>query len=131
MITRRKFLGGAAVASAGLLSAELRAEQRSNPLPAPIAALKSLKDQAKPITKEERAQRVERAPELMRENKLDAVVMSGGTSLVYFTGIKWWLSERFFALVLPAKGRAFFVCPAFERDRAMEQIAQSSLTGDP
>jgi len=48
-----------------------------------------------------------------------------GTSLVYFSNIRWWGGERLFALVLPVKGEPFFVCPAFERDRAEEQIALS------
>jgi len=47
----------------------------------------------------------------------------GGTSLIYFTGIRWFMSERFFAMILPAKGDPFYVCPAFENDRAQEQIA--------
>src|SRR5260370_24759590 len=48
-----------------------------------------------------------------------------GTSLKYFTGIRWWGGERMFALVLPAKGAAFYVCPAFEEGRAREQIANA------
>ena len=37
----------------------------------------------------------------------------------------WWGSERLFALVLPAKGRALCVCPAFEEGRARELLANS------
>jgi Xaa-Pro dipeptidase len=48
-----------------------------------------------------------------------------GTSLKYFTGIRWWGGERTFALVLPAKGSAFYVCPAFEEGRAREQITNA------
>jgi Xaa-Pro dipeptidase len=95
----------------------------SKPLPAPIAGLKSRKAEAMPIMAEERLQRVERARQLMAQNKLDAILMTGGTSLVYFSNIRWWLSERLFAMVLPAKSAPFFVCPAFEEDRAREQIA--------
>ncbi len=40
----------------------------------------------------------------MGENGLDGVVLMEGTSLRYFTGIRWWGGERLFALVLPAKG---------------------------
>jgi Xaa-Pro dipeptidase len=49
--------------------------------------------------------------------------MTGGTSLLYFTGVHWGNSERLFAAVLPAKGDPFYVCPAFEEGRAREQIA--------
>jgi len=98
-------------------------------LPPSIAGLKSMKALAKPITADERRARIERARRLMAESKMDAVVLMEGTSLAYFSNIRWWGGERFFALILPAKGRPFFVCPAFERDRAEEQIAQSPFGG--
>jgi Xaa-Pro dipeptidase len=53
------------------------------------------------------------------------MVLMAGTSLNYFSGIRWWGGERLFALVLPAKGAAFYVCPAFEEGRAREQIANA------
>jgi Xaa-Pro dipeptidase len=58
----------------------------------------------------------------MSENALDAILLMEGTSLQYLTGIRWWGGERTFALVLPAKGAAFYVCPGFEEGRAREQI---------
>jgi Xaa-Pro dipeptidase len=82
-----------------------------------------MRDQARPITSEERRVRVERARELMAAEKIDALILSGGTSLVYFTNIRWGGGERLFASVIPVKGQPFFVCPAFEEDRAREQIA--------
>jgi Xaa-Pro dipeptidase len=54
-----------------------------------------------------------------------------GTSLNYFTGIRWWGGERLFAALVPAKGPAFFVCPAFEEGRAREQIANSPFADSP
>jgi len=124
--TRRGFLKGAGLAAGVALvrPTSLAADDaaRSKPLPEAIAKLKSRKSEAKPIAIAERETRLERARELMRANKLDGILMSGGTSLKYFSGISWWLSERLFAMVLPAKGKPFFVCPAFEHDRAMEQI---------
>jgi len=67
----------------------------------------------------------------MNEYELDAVLLMEGTSLKYFTGIRWWGGERMFALVLPAKGAAFYVCPAFEEGRAREQIANAPDSKDP
>jgi Xaa-Pro dipeptidase len=58
----------------------------------------------------------------MRENNLSAILLTPSTSLRYFTGIRWEGGERLFAMVLPAKGAAFYVSPAFEEDRAREQI---------
>jgi Xaa-Pro dipeptidase len=86
-----------------------------------------MRKQATPITVEERAQRIARAMELMAERKLDAIVLCGGTSTVYFTGVRWWVSERFFAIVIPAKGKPLCVCPQFEADRANEQLGLSPL----
>jgi Xaa-Pro dipeptidase len=74
---------------------------------------------------EERSDRQEKARQLMKANGLDAILLMEGTSLNYFSGIEWWGGERLFAMVLPLKGEAFFVCPAFEQGRAKEQIAQS------
>src|SRR5262249_17432113 len=94
-----------------------------------IAALTSMRSQAKPITSDERRARIEKARRLMTSEKIDAVILSGGTSLVYFTNIRWGGGERLFSFVMPAKGEPFFVCPAFEAERAHEQIGLGPLAG--
>jgi Xaa-Pro dipeptidase len=126
--SRRRFLETAGITAAVSLTrpASLLAQEESaatGKQPAAIARLKSRKAEAKPISTAEREQRIERARQLMVENKMDAVMIMGGTSLVYFANIHWWMSERTFALILPVKGSPFYVCPAFEEDRAREQIA--------
>jgi len=78
--------------------------------------------QAKPITRDEYLQRQETARRFMREAGIEAVFLTGGTSMQYFTGTQWGLSERMFALVFPAKGELAWVTPAFEKGRALEQI---------
>jgi Xaa-Pro dipeptidase len=130
MISRRRFLevsgatAGMAMASRSVVSAAA-AQDTDAPLPPSLAKLKSRKSEATPITREERHERQERARQLMTQNALDAIVLMEGTSLRYFTGIRWWGGERTFALVLPASGAAFYVCPAFEEGRAREQIANA------
>ncbi len=117
MISRRRFLKPAPLAGITLGAGPLAratTDDACPPLPPSIAALKSWKDQAIPITKDERMARQENALRLMAANHLDAIVLMEGTSLEYFSGIRWWGGERFFAMVLPAKGAAFYVCPAFE-----------------
>jgi Xaa-Pro dipeptidase len=84
---------------------------------------------ATPITADERRARVERARQLMAEHKIDAIMLTQGTSLVYFTAIRWGGGERLTACIFPAKGEPFFVCPAFEEDRAREQIALGPFGG--
>ncbi len=81
-----------------------------------------MKDQAVPISAEERAARVEGARQLMTDNQVQAIVVTSGSSLPYYSAVHWWQSERLFAMVLPAKGKVFFVCPAFEEGRAREQL---------
>src|SRR5260370_33061059 len=125
--SRRSFIETAGIAAVvalvqpGVAFAEQ--VETSPKLREPIEKLKSRKAEARPITVDERRERLERARHLMAENKLDAIMVMGGTSLVYFTRIRWFMSERTFAMILPAKGEAFYVCPAFEEDRAREQIA--------
>jgi Xaa-Pro dipeptidase len=90
-----------------------------------------MREQARPITAEERRQRIERARQLMTANKLDAIFMIGGSSLVYFANVSWWNSERLGALILPAKGEPFFVAPAFEEERLREQLAGGPVHSKP
>ncbi|MFZ0298957.1 MAG: Xaa-Pro peptidase family protein [Candidatus Sulfotelmatobacter sp.] len=131
MISRRRFLEAGGVAAGvtavarPLLAFGTTADEKSgaSTLPPSLARLSSRKNEATPITREERQERQEQARRLMSENGLDGIVLMEGTSLTYFTGIRWWGGERLFALVLPAKGAAFYVCPAFEEGRAHEQIA--------
>jgi Xaa-Pro dipeptidase len=135
MISRRKFLEAGVVLSGATASAVATDafaatasesdEADDSSLPPSIARLKSRKSEPTPISRDERQQRQEQARKLMAENSLDAIVLMEGTSLRYFTGIRWWGGERTFALVLPAKGASFYVCPAFEEGRAREQIADS------
>ena len=84
--------------------------------------LKPMTEGIIPITEKERLGRIEKARRLMIENNIQATYMESGTSMFYFTGVRWGNSERMFALVIPARGEIAWVCPAFELDRAQELI---------
>ncbi len=86
----------------------------------PIDELKSITDDIVPISKEERLSRIEKAQRLMVENKIDAIFLDGGTSMEYFTGIRWGNSERMMAAIIPAKGEIKYVGPHFEEERIRE-----------
>ena len=58
----------------------------------------------------------------MLKQSIAAMVITGGPSLVYFTGIRTGQSERLFAWVLPATGAPYVVCPVFEEARMTEQL---------
>jgi Xaa-Pro dipeptidase len=132
MPTRREFLGVSSTAAVTALLSRPRPEaplQQAEALPPSIRALSSMRSQARPITVEERQARLERARQLLAAEQLGALLLTGGTSLRYFANIDWGLSERLLALVVPREGRAFVVCPAFEHDRALEQIDAGPLKG--
>ena len=131
MISRRHFLGASSSAAAGAALSRpaelLAANTAQQSMPPSIARLTSWADRARPITTAERASRVEQARRLMREQGLSALALTGGTSMVYFTNVRWGGGERLFSVVIPVEGDAFVVCPAFEEDRAREQLALGPL----
>jgi Xaa-Pro dipeptidase len=127
LLSRRRFLQSSFVAAAAsaALPTLARADTPEKTLPPVIAGLKSLHGDATAVSVDERRQRQEKARKLMAENNLAAILMTEGMSLTYFSGMHWWGGERLFAMLLPANGKSFYVCPAFEEGRAREQIAKS------
>jgi len=126
LLSRRRFLQSGSLAAAVTAAVpDIAHATEVDKLPSPIAALRSLRGDATAISVSERRERYEKARGLMRENGLSAILLTEGTSLNYFTGIRWWGGERLFAMVLPLKGEPLYVCPAFEEGRAREQIAKS------
>ena len=133
--TRRTFIqsGAAAGLGAGLAGcstsapaqAQATAPARSEAHPA-IQALKPLTAGVTPITDAERQGRIEKARSLMAANKIDALILEGGSSMFYFTSTRWGLSERTFVVVIPAKGDLAYVCPGFEEQRAREVMKFSN-----
>lgn len=123
-LSRRRLLelSGAAGAAVALPSAARSAAPIPDELPPPIRALEAHNDDLEPIGLAERRLRLKKAQRLMVEHDLDAIVISGGTSLRYFTGALWGTSERFFGTVITRRGEPAWVTPAFEKERAQEQI---------
>ncbi len=124
---RRDFFktSGAAALGAGMAGASAstaNAQSRDEALPAPIAALKPMTAGVVPISLDERKARIARAQKLLADTGMQALVMASGTSLNYFTGARWGLSERFFGCILTREGDPAWVTPAFEKARALEQV---------
>lgn len=115
--SRRTVLAGAAMLP--LLSAAgiLRAAEPD------LSALADLTTDAQPISREERLARIARAQALMRRNGIGAVLIEPGSSLVYFTGVVWWRSERLTCAILPAEGEACIVTPFFEEPSVRETLS--------
>ncbi len=114
---RRTFLkwsasAGLAAGAAGCADSQTQAQSPTPP--SPIAALRPMTAGIVPITLDERRARIDKARRLMADNRIDAILVEGGTSLFYFTGVRWGQSERPFVAVIPAKGEFAWVCPGFE-----------------
>jgi Xaa-Pro dipeptidase len=128
-VDRRKFVGRSvgllgATAIGPTLAGAAIAEAQSGA--GPIASLHPLGPPVMPITDEERRARIEKARRLTTENGISAIFLEGGTSMFYYTGVRWGNSERTFGVVIPAKGELAWVTPAFEEQRARELIKFSN-----
>ncbi|MDB5681398.1 MAG: peptidase [Sphingomonas bacterium] len=113
---RRAVLAAAAAAPL-VVSAAARAAESD------MSALKSMTGGATAIGPDERARRLARAQALMKANGIGAVLIEPGSSLLYFTGIRWGRSERAMLAVLPADGEPCIVSPFFEESRMRETLA--------
>jgi Xaa-Pro dipeptidase len=132
MLSRRRFVQTSSLAITGTACGVAKGANGSGgaggeSVPPSIAALTSMKDQATPISVDERKGRIEKAKRLMSENRIDALMLTGGTSMVYFTGMQWGLSERMTAVIIPVRGDAFIVTPKFEEERTLEQARTGPL----
>lgn len=75
-----------------------------------------------PISPEERQGRIAKAQKLMRDAGMSALLIEPGGSLIYFTGVRWWRSERLTAAILPAEGEIAIVTPHFEEPSVRESL---------
>lgn len=78
---------------------------------------------ARPIQPEEHRARLAQAQRLIQAQGIGAILVEAGSSLLYFTGIDWWRSERLTAAVIPAEGDILVVTPAFEEPSIRESLA--------
>ena len=114
---RRRLFGGALALSAmAALPRSLRAAEIDT------GDLKPMTGDIVPIGPSERAARVARAQSLMAAHGMAAVLVEAGSSLEYFTGVKWWRSERLTAAVIPARGQVIIVTPFFEEPSVRQSL---------
>lgn len=86
------------------------------------AAPHSLAAGAAPISVAERKARIEKAQRLLHDHDLAALLLEPGSSMVYFTGIRWRRSERFTGVVIPRQGDIGVVTPYFEEPSVRESM---------
>lgn len=122
--SRRKFIkvGGLSLAASGLAVPYLQSctsEKESSPAK---EEFQNMLGGIEPLTEADYLGRQEKALRLMKENNIDALLITGGTNMEYFFNMSWWLSERVFGGILNTKGEPVWICPAFEEERAAERI---------
>lgn len=81
-----------------------------------LAKLSDMTEGVVGINKDEFSARVEKAQQLMRDQGLAAIYINAGTNLYYFTGTRWYASERMVGAIIPANGAVEYIAPAFEVD---------------
>jgi Xaa-Pro dipeptidase len=124
MISRRKFLSqtGLAAVSLGVLKGRGASRDGQGASQASPVAAGSMLAGVVPINAADYEARLEKARALMAANAIDGLFIGGGTNLLYFTNVSWWLSERPFGVVLSRKKPPVWICPAFETQRATELV---------
>jgi Xaa-Pro dipeptidase len=84
--------------------------------------LKPITGGVQPIGAEERGLRIAKLQRLMQQQGIAGFLVEAGSSLEYFTGIRWWRSERTTAALIPAEGRSIVVTPFFEEPSVREHL---------
>lgn len=84
-------------------------------LPDSIRKLRKMTDGITAVSLDERRARIEKARRLMRENNIDAIYIEPGSSMFYYTGMRWSTSERMFAVVIPRAARSPGCAPSLKK----------------
>ena len=92
---------------------------------ASAAQIETLTADAQPISADERRARIAHVQMLMERRKVAALIVEPGSTLDYFTGIRWRRSERITLAIIPARGGVLVVTPAFEEPSVRETLQVS------
>ncbi len=87
-----------------------------------LAQLSDMTAGISPPGEAEYRQRLANACRLMQQQQLDAMLLTAGTNLYYFTGLRWYASERLVAVLLFADGTLCYMIPEFERGTIAPQL---------
>jgi Xaa-Pro dipeptidase len=115
-LSRRRLLAAAGAVPLLSIPSVLRAAEPD------LSDLRDLTAGAQPITTEERQARIARAQTLMKAAGIGAVLIEPGSSLLYFTAVRWGRSERLTAAILPVEGEPCIVTPFFEEPSVRESL---------
>ncbi|MFT7670313.1 MAG: Xaa-Pro dipeptidase [Planctomycetota bacterium] len=87
-----------------------------------LAALTDQSGEIAPISPAEHAARRKRLGELLSATSYEAILIEPCATMEYLSGVHWGHSERLFAMIVLADGSHFWLCPAFEEEKAKLRI---------
>ncbi|NQY63885.1 MAG: aminopeptidase P family protein [Alteromonadaceae bacterium] len=79
-----------------------------------LAKLLDMTTKVESIPIDEFNQRINKAQQLMTEQNITATYVNAGTNLYYFTGTRWFASERMVGAIIPQQGKIQYIVPYFE-----------------
>ena len=79
-----------------------------------LEKLLNMTDKVQAISETELKQRITKAQAIMAENNIAATYVDAGTNLYYFTGTRWYASERMVGAIIPQQGDIKYITPFFE-----------------
>ncbi|HHL42389.1 MAG TPA: aminopeptidase P family protein [Hellea balneolensis] len=121
-ISKRNFLTASGLTMLGLAAGCKSEAAKATPPKTAANGLKNLTKAAPKITKSDHRARLEKAQSLMQAQGISALFLDVGPSLQYFTGVRWWRSERLTAAIIPVEGEICVVTPHFEEPSIRESL---------
>lgn len=79
-----------------------------------LSTLTDMRSGVAPIGLAEYQARINQACILMHQQGIAAIYLNAGSSLLYFTGTRWYASERLVGALLTAEGELRYIAPVFE-----------------
>jgi len=81
---------------------------------------------SQPISLDEHQARVAKLTEQMRSAQIDMLYLNAGSGLAYFTGLRWYPSERMVGAWLSSDGELQFIAPYFEEGTVQERMVMQA-----
>lgn len=91
-----------------------------------LEKLVDMTSEVRAITETELKQRIAKAQAIMAENDIAATYINAGTNLYYFTGTRWYASERLVGAILPQQGEIKYIAPFFEVNTLKQYMTVNS-----
>lgn len=88
-------------------------------------ALQPMNEGLPTILEQDYEERRDRLRKELKQASASALLLAGGHSLFYFTGLSWGISDRFWGVILLQTGECVAIVPAFERTRAEETLPKN------